>query len=160
MYVMKNFLINQKLTNLPVRVKQSSFMSGSALKHNMTDNTLTKNKPKSLWKKGQSGNPLGRPKGAKGKAAELRKAIEETALTEMSEAMPQLIQQALEMALNGNEAMLKFCIERFIPKAAVSSEEGNKGLGGIVINVQSIDQVKAVPNGQSAPIEGELEEES
>jgi hypothetical protein len=109
-----------------------------------SDNTPTQTKPTSLWKKGQSGNPLGRPKGAKGKAAELRKAIEDTALDQMSGAMPQLIERALEMAMDGNEAMLKFCIERFIPKAAIAQEGENKGLGGIVINVQSIDQIKTV----------------
>ena len=108
----------------------------------MNSNTPTTSP--SVWKKGQSGNPLGRPKGAKGKAAELRKAIEDTALDQMSGAMPQLIERALEMAMNGNEAMLKFCIERFIPKAAIAQEGENKGLGGIVINVQSIDQIKTV----------------
>jgi hypothetical protein len=110
--------------------------------------------PSSRWKKGQSGNPLGRPKGAKGKAAELRRAIEDTALDQMSEAMPQLIESALEMALSGNETMLKFCLERFLPKAAIAPDGAHKGTGGIIINVTGIDQIKTTP-----PLEGELENE-
>ena len=96
---------------------------------------------KTSFKKGVSGNPNGRPKGARTKSVELRKAIEQEAMKEMSTAMPDLIKKALEMAQDGNENMLRFCIERFVPKAA-PSEGGQKGIGGIVINVSSMDQVK------------------
>ena len=102
------------------------------------------------FKKGQVANPKGRPKGAKSVSTELRKKIEGEAMTHLASAMPELISQAIEMAQSGNEGMLKFVIERFIPKAAISDEKAGKGLGGIVINVSSIDDIQLKP-----PIEGE-----
>jgi len=117
------------------------------------EKTEAPKKGATLWKKGQSGNPAGRPKGAKGKATELRKAIEEGALGRLESDMPKLIEMALDMALSGNETMLKFCLERFLPKAVLGEKESNAGIGGIVINVKSIEEIstiKPVIEGEAA----------
>ncbi|MGD9107587.1 MAG: DUF5681 domain-containing protein [Gammaproteobacteria bacterium] len=59
------------------------------------------------FKPGQSGNPEGRPKGIKDKR---------TLYVEMIESQAEeLINKALEMALNGNEVMLKIFLERILP---------------------------------------------
>lgn len=60
------------------------------------------------FQKGQSGNPAGRPKGIKDKRSRFGQMLEPHA--------PQLIRKAIAMAMNGNEAMLRLCIERLIPK--------------------------------------------
>jgi len=59
------------------------------------------------FEKGQSGNPEGRPKGIKDKRTLYVEMIESHA--------EELINKALEMALNGNEIMLKIFLERILP---------------------------------------------
>ena len=103
-----------------------------------------KKKGSTLFKKGVSGNPKGRPVGSVSTSVALRKKITETALDQMGCAMPELIAQAIEMAQEGDKDMVKFCIERFVPKAAQQDDKAGKGLGGIVINVTSMDQIKEV----------------
>lgn len=60
-----------------------------------------------VFKAGQSGNPSGRPKGAKDRRSNLRGMLE--ANQEI------LAQRALEMALAGNEHMLKMLLDRLLP---------------------------------------------
>lgn len=57
--------------------------------------------------RGQSGNPVGRTPGSKDKRSELRELLKPHA--------PQLIQKAVDMALDGDAAALKLCIDRLIP---------------------------------------------
>lgn len=60
------------------------------------------------FKKGQSGNPSGRRKGALSRRAQLSKLLEPHA-----EA---LISKMIELALSGDVTALRLCIERLIPK--------------------------------------------
>ena len=66
--------------------------------------------PKQLtpWKAGQSGNPKGRPKGARNKATMAIEAL----LDGEAEA---LTRKAIELALAGDMAALRLCIERLVP---------------------------------------------
>jgi len=57
--------------------------------------------------KGQSGNPVGKKPGCKDKRTELQELLKPHA--------PQLIQKAVNMALGGDAAALKLCIDRLIP---------------------------------------------
>jgi len=58
---------------------------------------------------GQSGNPAGRPVGSKNKITELQKL-----LVPYAEA---LVAKAVEMALAGDAAALRLCVDRIIPAA-------------------------------------------
>lgn len=60
------------------------------------------------FKKGVSGNPNGRPKGARNKTT----AMAESLLEGQSGA---LVRKAVSMALDGNITALKLCLERIIP---------------------------------------------
>ena len=60
------------------------------------------------WKPGQSGNPAGKPKGARHKATQ---AVE-TLLEGQAEA---LTQKAIEKALEGDGVALRLCLERIAP---------------------------------------------
>ena len=74
-----------------------------------TPETTTK-KQKGPWRKGQSGNPAGRPKGARHKSTMAALALLE------GEAQA-LTRKAIEEAMGGNMVALKLCLERLVPAA-------------------------------------------
>lgn len=59
------------------------------------------------FKTGQSGNPSGRPRGANDRRSLFRTMIESS--------QEQLLQKAVDMALSGNEPMLKLLLDRLLP---------------------------------------------
>ena len=103
------------------------------------------------WKKGQSGNPAGRPAGSRNKASI---AIENIFLDEQE----RLSRKCIKLALRGNMQALKLCIERICPVRRdtpinvklprVSSVEDATTLSSALL-----DQVA---NGQITPSQGEL----
>jgi len=74
----------------------------------MADNTGEKQPGQ--WKPGQSGNPAGRPKGARSKTTLAVEAL----LEGQAEA---LTQKAIEKALEGDGVALRLCLERIAPAA-------------------------------------------
>lgn len=59
------------------------------------------------FRKGQSGNPQGRPKGTKDKRTATRELLEPHAES--------LIDKAVELALKGDTTALKMCLDRLVP---------------------------------------------
>lgn len=59
------------------------------------------------FKKGQSGNPAGKPKGARDKRTELRELLQPHAAD--------LVKKAVELAKAGDTTALRICIDRCIP---------------------------------------------
>ena len=59
------------------------------------------------FQKGQIANPTGRPAGSKDRRTELRQLLQPHAA--------ELIQKAVEMALEGDSAALRICIDRIVP---------------------------------------------
>jgi len=60
------------------------------------------------FKPGQSGNPAGKPKGAKDRRREL--------IAMFDHAAPELIENAIRIANEGDPSMMRTCIERILPK--------------------------------------------
>ena len=60
------------------------------------------------FKRGQSGNPKGRPRGAIGKRAQFSQFLESYS--------NQLVEKVIELALTGDVNALRICIERIVPK--------------------------------------------
>ena len=60
-----------------------------------------------VWKKGESGNIHGRPKGVVGRSTEIRNAIADNA--------DALVAKVVQMALDGDSTALRICIERLCP---------------------------------------------
>jgi hypothetical protein len=60
------------------------------------------------FQKGVSGNPKGRPKGARNKTTTMAEAL----LEGQAEA---LVQKVVSMALQGNTTAMRLCLERLIP---------------------------------------------
>ena len=60
------------------------------------------------FQKGRSGNPKGRPRGARSARTVMVEAI-------MSERAEELAQKAVELALDGDTVALRLCLERIAP---------------------------------------------
>ena len=85
------------------------------------------------FEKGKSGNPNGRPKGVRDKRTAARELLEPH--------IPDLVQKAVDMALQGDTAALRICIDRCIP--ALKTVE------------QTVD-VELTPNGEPREISGRI----
>ncbi len=75
--------------------------------------TMRKKKSaKTVWKKGQSGNPKGRPAGS----PDWRNALRDHFRPKSEE----LIKKAIELALDGDSVALRMCLERLVPPVKIS----------------------------------------
>lgn len=83
------------------------------------------------FKPGFSGNKTGRPKGALNKNTQLKILFEEHA--------EELIKKTIEMALTGDIAALKLCIERIVPKAT------DKTTTVVMPDLTTIETSKIIP---------------
>jgi len=76
---------------------------------------------KGQFQPGHSGNPAGKPKGARDKRTALRKLLEPHS--------ERLIQKAVDMALEGDTTALRLCLERIVP--ALRSQDMPVNLGSL-----------------------------
>jgi len=72
------------------------------------------------FQKGKSGNPAGKPKGAKDKRTEIREMLRPHA--------SKLIQKAVGLALSGDPAALRMCLDRICPTIKATPEPVKAGL--------------------------------
>jgi hypothetical protein len=66
------------------------------------------------FQKGKSGNPKGKPLGAKDKRTELRALLQPHAAG--------LLQKVVDMALQGDQAALRMCLDRLVPTVKATAE--------------------------------------
>lgn len=98
------------------------------------------------FKKGQSGNPLGKPKGARDKRTELRELLKPHA--------PALVQKAIDMAVEGDMTALRLCIDRIVPPLRAREDPVVlDGLSGS-LSEQSSQLMAAIADGRLSPSEG------
>jgi hypothetical protein len=78
--------------------------------------------PKQLFEKGKSGNPNGRPKGAKSKAVLIRDQL----INALEKDAVNVVKAIVKKALEGDMQAAKIIMDRLIPqqKAVISGEEG------------------------------------
>jgi len=84
----------------------------------MTENTVSKtDKQSKPWQfsKGQSGNPNGKPKGTQHKATQLAQQL-------FKGEAENIIRKIIELALDGDMAALKICIDRICPPLKAQSQ--------------------------------------
>lgn len=90
--------------------------------------------------KGVSGNPKGKPKGAKSRTTLLRLAIEEMTLRETAGQMPEIVQKALEMAKEGDQAIIKLLLSDLLKSARVqdrAEDDEEKGKTTIKVTINN-----------------------
>jgi hypothetical protein len=109
------------------------------------------------FSKGRSGNPHGRPAGARNKATETAELLldgETEALTRM----------AIELALGGNPTALKLCLERIIPPRGerpvnfgLRPVRGAADLGSTMAAITNAAGQGAITPGEAAELAGVVE---
>ena len=102
-----------------------------------------------LFKPGQSGNPKGKPKGTKNRMKVLAEGLIGTNASK-------IVKKVIQMALEGDQACLKMCMDRIIPaQRAIDIEKTESKNQTINITVEAMSDVpKLVMN----TIEGEAKE--
>lgn len=96
--------------------------------------------------KGQSGNPAGRPKGRPDRRTQMRQAFEQ-----QSDA---LTQKAIEMALDGDAAALRICMDRLTPTIRPQAQPVEFTLSGDTLTEQAQSVLQAVAGGHLDPLTG------
>lgn len=85
------------------------------------------------FKKGQSGNPSGRPKGSKNQITLLKESLE-LALRERSEGrMADVLDKCFELALAGEQSMIKLLLELHMSKG--TTVDNSKAAEKVEINI-------------------------
>lgn len=97
----------------------------------------------SKFQPGKSGNPTGRPKGIQDRRLALRKLLE--AHTDA------LIQQAVQLALDGDTTALKLCLERIMPPVKPTQDPVEFEAEGETLADQGRAIIKAMGGGIIAP---------
>jgi hypothetical protein len=100
------------------------------------------------FKKGQSGNPAGRPRGVRNKATLALAAL-------LQEAGPRLMQEGIDRALDGDSLILRCCIARLAPVARgrpveLDLAEGSEA-GDVLASLTAT--VRAMAEGAISPLE-------
>ncbi|UEP49353.1 DUF5681 domain-containing protein [Burkholderia ambifaria] len=90
------------------------------------------------FRKGESGNPAGKPKGARDKRTALRELLQPHAAD--------LVKKAVELALSGDTTALRICIDRCIP--AVKAKDAPISISGLTGSLA--DQGKTVVAAMAA----------
>lgn len=84
------------------------------------------------FKKGVSGNPVGRPKGSKNQITLLRQSLELQLREESSPEMAEVLRTAIALAKAGDRSMIKLLLELHMTKSA---PEGGDKADRAVINI-------------------------
>lgn len=113
------------------------------------ENTDLKTGKQHRWKPGQSGNPAGKPKGARHKATRLAQEM-------IGDEAESVVRKVIEKALEGDTACLRLCLERLSP--AIKDRPVTlelpliKGMDDAVGAIGNI--ISSVVNGEITPAEG------
>lgn len=86
------------------------------------------------FKKGVSGNPKGRPKGSKNAITLLRQSLELELRERAAPDVSAVLDKAIELALDGNTAMIKLLLDLHMTKGAPDEREAKERT---IINVNA-----------------------
>lgn len=100
-----------------------------------------------LFKAGQSGNPAGRPKGAKNKITLMKIALEGELREHLRHSGAEIMEVAIKLAKQGDTSMIKLLIDKMVPTSKASDEEPQKEK--IQINIGRLEEnERPVINGE------------
>lgn len=109
--------------------------------------------------KGVSGNPAGRPVGAKSRSTHIRAALEEALLRGVTEDFQAIVDQAIQMAKNGNEAMIRLLLGDLLKSARGADSDEDDPLRNVKKVSISITQFLGNQENRAAAeaVDGEYE---
>lgn len=81
-------------------------------------------------------------KGIPNKATAIKKLLEGKMYERLDKDAMQILNKAINMAKEGDRAMIKLLMERLMPALKSSNDDVERGTGGIQIIVQSIGETK------------------
>lgn len=102
-------------------------------------------KPISRWKPGQSGNPAGRPKGAKNKITFMKLALEGELRAQIKDHMADILAIAIQKAKEGDSSMIKLLLDKTMATSKAADDE-EMGKEKIQINIGRL------PDRENEPI--------
>lgn len=105
-------------------------------------NDVVETKKTHLWKKGQSGNPKGRPPGSKNAISLVKLQIEGELRAQMQGRMAGIVSKMLDMAEAGDKDMLKTLYSSWVSKTRSDADEPAREKIQIVIG--KLDQMPEV----------------
>ncbi len=97
------------------------------------------------FRRGQSGNPRGRPKGAKDKRTALRTLLEPHAV--------KLVEKVVSLALEGDTTALRLCIDRIIPAYRSVDMPASLSLDGDTLTQKAESILAQMAAGKLTPSE-------
>lgn len=112
-------------------------------------------KPNGQFPKGVSGNKEGRPKGSKNRITLLKQSLELQLREQAEDKMGPVMDKAVELALEGDTAMIKMLIELHMTKG---SSEDKKAQEKVEINISSGPRPKTKIEGNTLDMEIEEDE--
>src|SRR5476651_2449841 len=100
------------------------------------------------FRRGQSGNPAGRPRGARNRAALALAAL-------LDEEGPRLMREAIDRALDGDSLLLRCCVARMVPVPRGRPVELDlaAGSGADDVLASLAATVRAMAEGTISPLE-------
>lgn len=101
-----------------------------------------------LWKKGQSGNPTGRPVGAKNKITLVKLQIEGELRGQTKHEMAAVLAKAVEMAKAGDKDMIKMLVDKWMTPARASPDDDSPK-EKVMIQIGRLDQDPVKVNGRT-----------
>lgn len=114
-------------------------------------------KEKNLWKPGQSGNPAGKPRGAKNKHTLLKEAVLYDAQDLVLRKFKTVVEKTIELAEEGDSTCLKILWDRVLPKD-IDRQTKHDDKMNITINIEGL-QVKQTNDIDMDIVEAEIIEE-
>lgn len=97
----------------------------------------------SKYKKGQSGNPSGKPKGAKDKRTKVRQLLEPYS--------KELVEKAVQMARDGDTTALKLCLDRLMPPLKPIDSPLSVTMQGDTVTQKSESVINLLAKGELSP---------
>jgi hypothetical protein len=95
-----------------------------------------------LWQPGQSGNPNGRPKGARNKITLLKESLELQLREQAAPDLSKVMKKAVELAIEGDRAMIKLLLDLHIGKGHTERENA---VEKVEINISSESPKRVEP---------------
>ena len=87
---------------------------------------------------GVSGNPNGRPKGARNKSTLLREAMEQKVDRKLSREIPQVLDVVIRAAKGGDMSAAKMLLDRAVPVQKATDGTDKGPTNGITIRIENL----------------------